>query len=163
MAPLETLLKSFSLTLVLTFASPSVQAIPLTTSVTIGNTLQSDANPREGIELNLITGSGDTSISTANPTKFAHLEAGNNNDFFTFLNSSSSKGLSTIYHFNLSNANVSAFSSRSSFDDHLTLNPSGAAVEKPTPAATSPEPGVLALVGISLLGFLGIGRHRDYY
>lgn len=163
MAPLETLLKSFSLTLVLAFASVSVQAIPLTTSVTVGNTLQSDANPREAIELDLITGSGNTSIPIANPTKFANLEAGNNNDFFTFLNSSSSKGLSTIYYFNLSNTNVNTSSSRSSFDDHLTLNPSDAAVEKPTPAVASPEPGVLALVGIGLLGFLGMRRQRDYY
>ncbi len=163
MAPLGTLLKSFPLTLVLAFASASVQAIPLTASVTVGNTLQSDANPREGIKLDLITGSGATSIPITNPTEFANLKAGNNNNFFTFLNSSNSKGLNTIYYPNLSNVNVSTSSRRSSFDDHLTLNPSGVAVKKPTPAATSPEPGALTLVGIGLLGFLGMRRQRDYY
>ncbi|MDV6343762.1 PEP-CTERM sorting domain-containing protein [Nitrosomonas sp. Is37] len=163
MAPLETLLKSFSLTLVLAFTSTSAQAIPLTPSVTVGNTLQNDVNSREGIELDLITGNGDILIPTANPTEFANLEAGSNNDLFTFLNSSSSKELSAIYYPNLSNANISTSSCHSSIKDHLTLNPNGAVVEEPTPAAASPEPGMLAFVGIGLLSFLGMRRRQDYY
>ncbi|SDX98604.1 PEP-CTERM sorting domain-containing protein [Nitrosomonas sp. Nm33] len=163
MAPLETLFKSFPLTLVLAFASASTQAIPLTPSVTVGNTLQSDVSSREGIELDLITGNGDILIPTANPTVFANLEAGNNNDLFTFLNNSSSKGLSAIYYPNLPSANVSTSSHHASFDDHLTPNPSDAVVEKSPPAAPSPEPCALALVGIGLLGFLGMRRRQDYY
>lgn len=163
MAPLETLLKSFSLILVLAFVSASVQAVPLTPSVTIGNTLQSDANPREGIELDLITGSSNTSVPTANPTKFANLQATDNHHFIAFPNTSSSKTMNTIHYLILSDTDVSVFARHFTYDDQLTLKPSDAAVKKPTPAATSSEPGVLALVGIGLLGFLGIGRHRDYY
>jgi hypothetical protein len=57
----------------------------------------------------------------------------------------------------VSDANIGASASRYLFDNYLTLNLSGTVIEAASAAAV-PEPDMLALVGIGLLGFLGIRR-----
>ncbi|SDG83849.1 PEP-CTERM sorting domain-containing protein [Nitrosomonas sp. Nm132] len=112
---------------------------------------------RAGLDLDLISGAGHTSVLTTNLTQFFGLEAGDNNDFLAFIDTSNPGTFNATYHLSLSDANIGASASRYLFDNYLTLNLSGTVIEAASAAAV-PEPDMLALVGIGLLGFLGIRR-----
>lgn len=115
---------------------------------------------RAGLDLDLISSEGHTSVLTTNLTQFSGLGAGDHNDFLAFINTANPGIFNATYHLSLSDANIGASSSRYIFDNYLTLNLSGTVIET-IPAAAIPEPDMLALVGLGLLGFLGIKRRKD--
>ena len=115
---------------------------------------------RVGLDLDFISGNGDTSVLTTDLIPFTSLAAGNHLDFLASFDTSNLGSFAATYVLDLSDENVGAPDSRYNFNDYLTLHVSGTVIEGSVLAAANaiPEPDMLALVAIGLLGFLGIRR-----
>ena len=115
--------------------------------------LYNPAGERVGLDLDNFNGSGDTAKLTTNLSAFSVLTAGLSQNFLASFNTSNLGVYSASYTLNLSDANVGAASSR--FNYVLTLNLTGSVVER------IPEPGILSLLGIGLLGLPFARRRRS--
>lgn len=118
---------------------------------------------RVELDLNSITGSGDTLALTTNLAAFSDLAAGNSFDFLASINTDNAGSFSATYYLSLSDANVGASSSRYAFNDYLTLNLTGNVIERSSIAQVNdvPEPGLLALMSIGLFSLLGLARRKQ--
>lgn len=109
---------------------------------------------RVGLDLDAILGSGDTSQLYTDLAPFIGLEPGASLGFSAFFDTSGLGAFSASYRLSLSDADVGAPSSRYSYMDHLALNLRGQVIER------VPEPGILSLLGLGLLGLSLTRRAR---
>lgn len=105
---------------------------------------------RVGLDLDSVSGSGDTSTITTDLTPFSNLAQGSGNLFNAFLNTATLGSFTAQYILNLSDADVGASSTRGNYQ--ITLNLKGNVAPVPVPAA-------LWLFGSALAG-LGAIRRR---
>jgi hypothetical protein len=117
------------------------------------------AGERVGLDLDGITPTGDSGVLSTDLALFGALGAGASQGFQAYFDTSTLGSYSASYALSLSDANVGAAASRfSGFS--LTLNLSGTVIAQQQPPTNGvPEPAMLGLVGVGLLG-LGIGRRR---
>ena len=114
---------------------------------------------RVGLDLDSFSETSDPgSLFSTNLANFLGLAQGESNPFKAFFNASTLGLWGASYSLNLSDANVGAATSRNDYT--LLLNLTGNVIQRASAApAPIPEPGVLALFGIGLLG-LGLGRRK---
>lgn len=106
---------------------------------------------RVGLDLDSISGTGNTVQLSTDLATFAALSQGNSNLFNALLDTSTAGLFSAQYILNLSDADIGASSTRNSYQ--LTLNLTGN-------VAPVPVPGAVWLFGSAMLGFLGIKRRK---
>jgi len=122
----------------------------------LGFSIFNASGDRVGLDLDSILGSGDTTKLFTNLGLFAGLGAGSSKTFLASFDTSSLGLFSASYTLGLSDADVGASSSR--FNNYsLTLNLKGEVRERQSNGI--PEPGILGLLGIGLLG-LAMGRRQ---
>ena len=109
-------------------------------------------NNRIGLDLDSFSGSGDTAQLSTDLSLFTNLAAGDYKSFLASFDTSSLGDFSASYTLGLSDADFGASDSR--FIYSLTLNLRGNVIEQ---ASNVPEPGMLAPLGI---GLLGLTRNR---
>jgi hypothetical protein len=125
-------------------------------SASLGFSIFNASGDRVGLDLDSILGSGDTAKLFTNLSLFSGLGAGSSNTFLASFDTSSLGLFSASYTLGLSDADVGASSSR--FKNYsLTLNLKGEVRERQSNGI--PEPGILGLLGIGLLG-LAMGRRQ---
>lgn len=115
------------------------------------------AGERVGLDLDGIVGSGDTSKLYTDLAPFTGLAAGSSLVFSAYLDTTALGNYSATYKLTLSDADVGARTSRYKYADYLILNLKGSVIERPQ---LVPEPGVLGLLGLGLLGLALTQRRR---
>lgn len=117
------------------------------------------AGDRVGLDLDSISGSGDTDQFSTDLALFMALLAGDNFSYTASLDTSLAGAFSASLVLGLSDADVGAESSR--FAYMLTINLHGTVLERDTLEAISvPEPAGLALLGAGLLVLAAVRRRR---
>jgi hypothetical protein len=128
-------------------------------SASLGFSIFNLANPdRVGLDLDGISGSGNTTALFTDLAQFADLAQGLHDGFTATMDTASLGSYAASYQLGLSDADVGAAASRSNYG--LLLNLKGNVIGLPSLVAadnTVPEPGALALVGV---GFVGLGMTR---
>jgi len=142
--------------------------VALGSAATLGFGLFNLSDPnRVGLDLDLITGSGDIGKLTTDLALFDALGAGDNNLFQAMLDTSTAGQFEASYLLDLSDADVGAGSSR--FGHALTLNLRGNVFDPPStdvggntrdPRNDVPEPTTLALGALALLGVAATRRRK---
>jgi hypothetical protein len=126
-------------------------SVALGSSATLSFDLFNLADPnRVGLDLDSVTGSGDTAILNTNLASFLGLVQGGSTGFLASLDTSTAGLFSAQYVLNLSDSDVGAASSRSTHQ--LTLNLLGNVTPVPVPAA-------VWLFGSALMG-MGFVRRK---
>ena len=112
---------------------------------------------RVGLDLDSVTPSGNLAQLYADLTGFSALAAGSSKAFFASFNTATLGNFLSTYTLNLSDADVGAANSRSNYT--MTLNLKGNVASGSQRLANDvPEPGMLALASIGLLGLVLIRR-----
>ncbi|MCQ8116151.1 hypothetical protein [Methylomonas rosea] len=111
---------------------------------------------RIGLDLDSVSGSGDTGTLTTNLTSFSDLAQGSSLAFVANLLTSTTGVFNAQYLLNLSDADFGASSTRQ--NHQLTLNLVGNVVGNVTAV---PVPGAVWLFSSALLGLLGINRRKQ--
>ena len=108
---------------------------------------------RVGLDLDSFAPAGNLAQLYADLTGFSALAAGSSNSFLASFNTATVGNFSSTYTLNLSDADVGAANSRSAYT--MTLNLKGnVAAGSQRLANDVPEPGMLALAGVGLLGLV---------
>ncbi len=119
----------------------------------LGFSIYNGAGDRVGLNLDTVSGNGSTAQLTTDLSPFSALAAGSSYDFLASLNTSAIGAYNATYTLNFSDEDVGASSSR--FNNYqMTLNLRGTVEQR------IPEPGVLTLLGIGLLGLRFAQRKR---
>lgn len=109
---------------------------------------------RVSLDLDMITGSGDTAVLSTDIGTFMNLMPGSFFDFSAFIDTSALGNFNASYQLMFSDGDVGAETSRNN-DMMLTLNLNGNVVPMPVT-----EPSALALFGAGIIGLAWRGRTR---
>jgi hypothetical protein len=139
-------------TLTLDFGTVAQNTGP-TLSFSLFNLADAD---RIGLDLDSVSGSGDTGALTTNLTAFSDLAQGSSLAFVANLLTSTTGVFNAQYFLNLSDADYGASNTRQ--NHQLTLNLVGNVVGN---VAAVPVPGAVWLFGSALLGVLGMNRRKQ--
>jgi hypothetical protein len=140
--------------------------VSLGDAASLGFTIFNLSGIRAGLDLDSVTGSGDTAVLTTDLGLFSGLAAGDADGWTAYLDTTNLGLFAASYSLMFSDADIGAASSRASF--YLTLNLFGevtaqaAVIDPPmvTPTASVPEPGTLALLGVAGACLLAVQMRR---